>query len=125
MSLRNRIELLIHPNRAADPSLPDIYSTIKPLLAISRSGSRSTGWYLNCLAVDPVYEKQGHGRVLVAWGIDQATKDKIAASVTSGEGRDNFYRRCGFDIEVGRVTDGEGNPLKNKTDGGASLFRDP
>ena len=125
MSLRNRIELLIHPNRAADPSMPDIYSTIKPLLANSRSGSRSTGWYLNCLAVDPVYEKQGHGRVLVAWGIDQATREKIAASVTSGERRDNFYRRCGFDIEVGRVTDGEGNPLKNKTDGGAILFRDP
>lgn len=125
MSLRNRIECLFHPNHAADPSMLDIPSTIKPLLAKSRHGSRSTGWYLNCLAVHPAYEKQGYGRILVAWGIDQAKRDGIATSVTSGEGRDNFYRRCGFDVEVGRVTDGEGNPLKNKTDGGAILFRDP
>ena len=125
IALRNRIESLFYPNHAADPSMLNIYSTIKPLLAKSRCGSRSTGWYLNCLAVNPAYEKQGHGRSLVAWGIDQATRDSIAASVTSGERRDNFYRRCGFDVEVGRVTDGEENILKNKTYGGAILFRDP
>lgn len=126
MSLRNRIESLFYPNHAADPSMLDLYPSIKiPLLAICRSGQRSTGWYLNCFAVDPAYEKQGYGRILVAWGIDQATREKVAASVTSAERRDIFYRRCGFDIEVGRVTDGKGNPLKNKTDGGAFLFRDP
>ena len=125
MSLRNRIEAFFYPNHAADASMLNIYSIIKPLLAKSRDGSRSTGWYLNCLAVHPAYEKQGHGRTLVAWGIEQAKSDNIAASVTSGERRDNFYRRCGFDVEVGRVTDGEGNPLKIKTDGGAILFRDP
>ena len=125
MHLRNRIELLFYPNHAAEPSMRKLYSTIKPLLAISRSGSRSTGWYLNCLAVDPAYEKLGYGRILVAWGIDQATSDKVAASVISAERKENFYRKCGFDIEVGRVTDGQGNPLKNKTDGGAILFRDP
>ena len=89
------------------------------------SGTRATGWYLNYLAVDPAYQHQGYGRVLAVWGVERAKLEKVAASVVSGTGKDRFYRRCGFETQVGRVSDGEGNPLKGMTEGGAVLFCDP
>jgi len=121
---RNNLTSVFHSNRAADPAMLDMGSTISPLIAHCWSGSRSIGWYLNFLAVDPAYQNQGYGSTLVAWGLEQAKKEKISVSVISGEGKDNFYRRCGFHVEVGRSTEGVGNPLKNKTIGGAILFPD-
>ncbi len=88
-------------------------------------GRRETGWHLNYLAVDPAYQNHGYGRVLATWGVERAKQEKVAASVTSGLGKDTFYRRCGFDIHGGHVSDGEGNPLKGMTEGGSVLFRDP
>ena len=62
---------------------------------------------------------------MAMWGIERAKQENIAASVISGSGKDRFYRRCGFEVQAGRVSDGEGNPLKGKTEGGSVLFRDP
>lgn len=88
-------------------------------------GGRNTGWYLNFLAVDPAYQDQGYGRTLAAWGVKQAKQDSITASVVSSPEKVRFYRRCGFEVESGRVSDGEGNPMKGKIEGGVVLFRDP
>lgn len=88
------------------------------------SGPRATGWYLNFIAVDPAHQRQGYGRALVAWGLEQARKENVPASVISGTGKDSFYQRCGFEVLAGRATDGEGNPLKGKVEGGAVWFRD-
>lgn len=101
--------------------VPTIFSCIEHLW----SGTRGTGWYLNYLAVDPTYQNQGYGRSLAKWGIERAKQENVAASVISGSGKDRFYQRCGFEIQAGRVSDGEGNPLKGKTKGGSVLFRDP
>ncbi|KAL8725210.1 MAG: hypothetical protein Q9166_007492 [cf. Caloplaca sp. 2 TL-2023] len=104
----------------------DPRSVINPLIAHFWSGARSTGWYLNFLAVHPKSQKQGYGTSLVQWGIERAKEENVAASVISGVGKDPFYRMCGFDVEVGKSTEGEGNPLKGKLDGGGTVFfRDP
>lgn len=89
------------------------------------SGTRDTGWYLNFLAVSPAYQNRGYGRILATWGLERAKQENVAASVISGTGKDTFYRMCGFEVEAGRVSDGEGNPLKDKTEGGSILFSDP
>lgn len=89
------------------------------------SGPRSTGWYLNFLAVDPAYQKQGYGRLLASWGVEQAKRENVAASVISGSGKDRFYGLCGFEVLGGRASDGERNPIAGKTEGGAVLFWEP
>ncbi|KAL8815942.1 MAG: hypothetical protein Q9223_004977 [Gallowayella weberi] len=123
---RNAMTLRLYPNRAADPAMANIGSTINPLVSHFWSGSRRTGWYLNFLGVHPDFQRQGYGTSLAEWGIERAKQEKVAASVISGVGRDPFYRRCGFDVEVGKSTEGEGNPLAGKVDGaGTILFRDP
>ena len=123
--LRNRIACVVRPNRAADPAMANAGAVISSLIDHHWSGSRSTGWYLNFLAVKPADQGQGYGSNLVSWGIERARKEGVAASVISGERKDNFYKRCGFNIIVGNSTEGEGNPLKNRTDGGNILFREP
>ena len=100
-------------------------AVIMPMISHFWSGQRRTGWYLNFLAVDPVYQNQGYGSSLAQWGIERSKVENITTSVISGEHRDDFYRRCGFDTVVGNSTEGEGNPLKGKTVGGTVLFRDP
>lgn len=124
LRLRHRIFSYGYPNRAADPTMHEVLSQAMSYSKHLWSGRRDTGWYLNFLAVDPAYQNRGYGRALVAWGIEQAQKENVPASVISGTGKDTFYQRCGFDLLVGRVTDGEGNPLNGKVEGGALLFCD-
>ncbi|KAL8991968.1 MAG: hypothetical protein Q9169_007488 [Polycauliona sp. 2 TL-2023] len=76
------------------------------------------GWW------DPHFQNQRIGSNLAKWGIERATEENVTASVISSVGRDPFYRRCGFNVEVGNATDGEDNPLRGKVDGGTILFRD-
>ena len=62
----------------------------------------------------------------MACGIARALKQgNVAASVISGSSKDRFYRRCGFEIKGGRISDGEGNPLKGMVEEGAVLFCEP
>ena len=89
------------------------------------SGKRETGWYLNFLGVDPAYQNQGYGRLLATWGLEEAKKENITASLISGAGKDRFYGRCGFETLVGNIADGDGNPLKGKSPGGSILFWEP
>ncbi|EGD93523.1 hypothetical protein TESG_01068 [Trichophyton tonsurans CBS 112818] len=119
---------LIAPNRAASraPQLTEEsvqQALIKALGALYASPPhRLTNWSLNCLAVRPKYQRLGHGRELVAWGVDRAREEGIAASVLAAKGKDTFYRRCGFTELAGWATDGEGNPLKGVVEGGAVMF---
>ena len=61
----------------------------------------------------------------MGWGINRARTEGIAASVISADGKDTFYRRCGYQIEVGNVREGDGNPLKDAPPGGHILFMEP
>ena len=60
----------------------------------------------------------------MAWGIEQADRENVHASVMSSDGNETFYLESGFDEIVGIATEGEGNPL-NGIPGGAILFRFP
>ena len=104
--------------------MADVGSIIQQLTWHQWSGSRSNGWYLNFLAVHPDFRNRRHGSNLVEWGVERAKEEEVTASVINGVGRDPFYRRCGFTVEVGKATDGEGKPLQGKVDGGTILFRD-
>lgn len=95
-----------------------------PFIAPLWSGSRAESWYLEFLAVDPQYQGQGHGRKLVEWGLDLAEKEGVCASVLSADGKEEFYRKCGFDLQEGRAGDGEGNPLKDVA-GGLVFWKEP
>ena len=120
--LRKRLSSTIHPNRAADPAMLNVISDVMPFSSHMWSGHRATGWYLNALAADPACQKQGYGRDLARWGIERAQQEGVVASVISGEGKDAFYQRCGFDIKVGNASEGEGNPLAGKRAGGNVFF---
>ncbi|CAL8584128.1 hypothetical protein XPA_009733 [Xanthoria parietina] len=75
----------------------DPRSVVHGLTSHFWSGPRSSGWYLNFLAVHPDFQKRGYGSRLAEWGVERARKENVTASVISGVGRDPFYRRCGFD----------------------------
>jgi len=76
------------------------------------------------LGVSPKYQGRGLGRELTLWGLEQAQRDGVPASVVVADGKEEFYRICGFREEVGNVTSGDENPMK-EFKGGAILFRDP
>lgn len=112
-----RLTSLIRPNRAADPKNEDILERGIPFFAPVWSGHRSESWLLEMLAVDPDYQGQGCGRALVQWGLDLAEKEGVCASVISADGKEGFYRKCGFDVQEGHGGQGEGNPLKDVAGG--------
>lgn len=88
------------------------------------TGQRAESWYLECLAVHPSFQGRGQGRALVAWGLEQARREGVAASVIAADGRERFYKKCGFDVgPVARSGEGEGNPLR-EVPGGLVFFRD-
>jgi GNAT superfamily N-acetyltransferase len=119
------ISSTLYPNRAADPAELDLEDRLAPFVAgFWSSAHRSDCWHLNHLSVAPEHQRQGYGRALVKWGLERAAADSVAASVICAAGKDRFYRRCGFEVEVGRATDGVGNPLRGRVDGGVVLFKD-
>jgi len=116
-------------NRAMDPEREDILQRTYPLFkhhwATSTNGlPRSENWYLHLLGIDPAYGGQGHGRALVQWGLEQARKEGVHASVIASDQKDRFYLRSGFDEVVGNCCEGEGNPLgEADVKGGSIIFK--
>ncbi|KAI7332896.1 hypothetical protein KC315_g4422 [Hortaea werneckii] len=111
------------PNRAADPAKIDVLQRVGPFVDHKWSGERAETWYLGLLAIHPDYQGHGIGKQFVAWGFERARADTVCVSVISALGKDGFYRNCGFDVDVGYATEGEGNPLSG-VPGGLIMFRD-
>lgn len=101
----------IWSNRACDPENEDIIERAYPFFDDIWTGNRAESWYLEALAVHPNWQGRGVGRNLVLWGLHQAEHEGICASVVSAKGKDEFYRKCGFDLQDGSAGNGEGNPL--------------
>lgn len=116
-SVAMRIHALIWPNRAADPDKVDLFAQAAPFTEQLWSGEREDSWYLEVLGVHPDYQGRGIGNKLVQWGLDQAEREDICASVMSAAGKDGFYQKCGFNIQDGRGGMGEGNPMAGKEGG--------
>lgn len=104
------------PNRAADSTKLRILEETFPLFSHHWSGSREQRWYLDMLGTHPEYQGQGIGRELVQWGVDQATKENVCASLIAALDKDRFYGKFGF-VEVGRANVGllEENGIKGGT----------
>jgi len=112
------------PNRAADPAKEDIIERSYSFLDHIWTGERAKSWYLEALGVRPEYQNRGLGRKLVQWGLDQAEREGVSASVIAADGKETFYQLCGFDVgPVGRSGEGENNPLAD-VPGGLVFFRD-
>ncbi|MCJ1402732.1 hypothetical protein MMC11_005953 [Xylographa trunciseda] len=128
MTFVNMIFDVLWPNRAASKP-PEIGpTTLEPILwpFISHHylspPHRRTHWSLSCLAVLPQYQNRGHGRQLVAWGLERARQEGVPAAVMAAKGKEIFYERCGFTELVGWATDGVDNPLNGRISGGAIMF---
>ena len=106
-----KMHALVWPNRAAHPAQEDIIERTYPFLDDVWTGPRAEGWYLEALAIHPDFQGQGHGNALVKWGLQQAEREGICASVISAYGKDGFYKKCGFDVQDGHAGMGEENPL--------------
>ncbi|OAP53747.1 hypothetical protein AYL99_12085 [Fonsecaea erecta] len=134
----HRIVSIWRPNRAAavaDPSDPlpltptTLQSTLWPFIShcYLSPPHRLTRWSLDCLAVHPEFEKRGHGRALVVWGLDRAREEGIPAVVMAAADKERFYQRCGLTEVAGWANDGvddQGrvNPLKGRIRGGCILY---
>ncbi|KAH7128599.1 hypothetical protein B0J11DRAFT_525333 [Dendryphion nanum] len=124
--LSNRLTSLIYPNRALDPTKTTILQHAMPFSAHHWSCDRQENWYLALCAVHPDHQGQGFGRQLVEWGLREAEKENVHASVMSSDGKTEFYLRCGFQEVVGNANEGEGNPLvKEGVKGGDIIFKFP
>jgi predicted N-acetyltransferase YhbS len=121
VSYCNRASGYIWPNRAADPTKANILEETFPFFSNLWSGSREQNWYLDMLATHPDFEGQGLGSELVTWGIEEASKENVCASVISALGKEGFYGRFGF-IEIGRSN--VGRLRENGIQGGAVMFRE-
>lgn len=112
----------VSPNRAANPAHEFIIESSEHHLDHIWAGPRAESWYLECLAVHPEHQKGGNGRALVQWGMEQAEREGVTASVVAADGKERFYERCGFDVKVGMAGEGEGNPLRD-VPGGVIYFK--
>ncbi|KAF1812169.1 acyl-CoA N-acyltransferase [Eremomyces bilateralis CBS 781.70] len=120
----NRIEEWMWPNRAAVPDRLDASSRAAPFFTRHLVGVRSDGWKLSTLGVHPDGHGKGYGRELVRWGLQKAQDEGISAGVITSDGSEQFYRKCGFDVELCKITEGENNPL-SEVKGGVIFFKDP
>jgi len=106
-------------NRAADPTKDKILEETFPFYSDIWSGPRAQNWYLDFLATHPDFERQGIATELVKWGLEEAKREGVYASVISSLGKERFYGKFGF-VEEGRANVG---PLKeNGIQGGAIMF---
>lgn len=107
----NNAEATIYPNRAANSANEDIIERSYHFLDHMWSGKRSESWYLESIGVRPEFQRQGVGRALVRWGFEQAEKENVCVSVISGDGKEEFYKSCGFEVQDGWSGMGKDNPL--------------
>ncbi|KAK3672858.1 hypothetical protein LTR78_007211 [Recurvomyces mirabilis] len=124
----NYLTSLIWPNLAIEPSRAGLFQQIDPFISHHWAGSRAEVWMLELIAVDPMTGKKGYGRQMLEWGMQRAKEDGLACSLIAGKGAVGFYRRCGFDIEVGTLTDegGDDNPMRRAgVEGGTIMFYEP
>lgn len=91
-----RLDRSLSPPRLAEAdALVDYFSDV------------SERWHLAFLVVDPVFQRRGVGGRLVEWGIENATKEGIPATVLGAQVGQSMYRKRGFrDYKVSWLREG-------------------
>lgn len=118
--LVNALDQRLLPDSSLDPARRNAYVEAEPFFA-HHFTSQSPHYTLDLLGVLPDAQGQGQGRALVAWGLARAKEQDAPATVVCSAGSSGFYAKCGFEIEIGNVTHGIGNPLSS-VEGGEILF---
>ncbi|KAL6690855.1 acyl-CoA N-acyltransferase [Trichoderma pleuroticola] len=97
------------PVTPADPELPadvtdfKVYAELKVILEEDHKASFGDRglkdvWHLDMIGVDPHYQRQGIGRALLTWGVEQATREgRDCYLMATPQGRP-LYESFGFDI---------------------------
>ncbi|KAL7905372.1 acyl-CoA N-acyltransferase [Trichoderma velutinum] len=97
------------PVTPADPELPadvtdfKVYNELKTILEEDHKatfGDRGLKdvWHLDMIGVDPHNQRQGIGRALLTWGVEQATREgRDCYLMATPQGRP-LYEAFGFDI---------------------------
>ena len=111
------------PDTSLEPLRRDAYAKAEPFF-LHHFTSLGPHYSLEYLGILPSAQHQGHGRALVTWGLDRANRQKVPVAVVCSAGSVSFYKKCGFDIHVGNVTEGDGNPLA-EVEGGEILVFQP
>lgn len=96
-----------------------IFEAAKPHADHLWSGPFAHCYHLDLLCIAPSSQGKGYGAALVKWGIAEAEKKSIAASVIAAWQREEFYGRYGF-VQRGWASVG---PLEGLVKGGAVMFR--
>ena len=63
-------------------------------------------WHLDSLSVDPRFQGQGVGSMLIEKGKERARKDRVCVQLLCGDHNKNWYERRGLE-EVARYPEGE------------------
>jgi GNAT superfamily N-acetyltransferase len=123
VELLNTIDEFLFPDTSIDHTRTDAFTDA---LSFFEHHFTDLGphWSLEYLGVLPTAQKCGHGRALVEWGLEQARLNGLPAAVICSAGSEGFYHKSGFNLRIGNVTEGEGNPLA-KVDGGEILVWRP
>lgn len=53
---------------------------------------------LSGLYITPNFQKQGYGRELVQWGVQNLKEEGLVLGVESVEAPRPFYNKCGFEV---------------------------
>ncbi|KPI44253.1 uncharacterized protein AB675_8751 [Cyphellophora attinorum] len=117
-------------NRAASPAQECIIEASEASGCLDHiwdpAKNRCPSWYIESMAVDPDWQGKGVGRLLVEEGLKLAEQEGVSASVIAADGKEDFYRKCGFVTgPVGRS--GMGDEKKNPlwaVPGGLLFFRE-
>lgn len=123
MSIYNYVESWLKPNRAIDASKTGLLDETDPVLQKLLVEGREECWYLSLLGVDPTIHRSGQGRQLVSYGLEQAEKEEIAAGLVASSPAEGFYRRLGFNVDLGLIGEVKGlaNPFVD-VEGGRVMF---
>jgi len=103
LPLRTRVELYFHPDRTVDPEAAKSFPPAQQKeIQECWSGEYRVHWHVGKIAVDPKWQRQGVGTILMVWGFKQSEKDGVVMGLESVKNGYEFYKKLGF-REIGEI----------------------
>ncbi|KAJ5109888.1 GNAT family acetyltransferase [Penicillium argentinense] len=94
LSIENHYYNLVSPDRSIDNKRLERYNQLV------ETGFDFEGiselWFLSTVAVDPVHQRRGLGRLLVQWGLDRAREEQTPVGLEASLQGISLYEKMGF-----------------------------